>query len=176
MNTKEYCVFFKTLDPELQERVKQICENAENKSKIYTNIDNVIKILENDGDIIRSVLKSQSFGRSFTSLKDQKRDLDAVLQLYKSSNSLRKNIDNDYFFSRFLINCIKYDNALKTKTPRTANIELLKYEGAEKYDTDTENNKSGDNSLEQYLGGEKKSKRHRKSKRYIKRKTCRKSK
>jgi len=179
MNTKEYCVFFKTLDPELQERVKQICENAENKSKIYSNIDNVIKILENDGDIIRSVLKSQSFGRSFTSLKDQKRDLDAVLQLYKSSNSLRKNIDNDYFFSRFLINCIKYDNALKTKTPRTANIELLKYEGAEKYETDTENNKSGDN-IEQYLGGEKKSKskskRHRKSKRYIKRKTCRKSK
>jgi hypothetical protein len=68
---------------------------------------------------------------------------------------------------------------LKTKTPRTANIELLKYEGAEKYDTDTENNKSGDN-IEQYLGGEKKSKSksktHRKSKRYRKRKTCRKSK
>ena len=77
MNTRKYCVFFKTLNPGLQERVKQICESAENKSKIYSNIVNVIKILEKDEDIIRSVLKSQSFVKSFTSIKDQKKDLDA---------------------------------------------------------------------------------------------------
>ena len=171
----------------MQERVKQICESAENKSKIYSNIVNVIKILEKDEDIIRSVLKSQSFGQSFTSIKDQKKDLDAVLQLYKSSNSL----DNDYFFLRYFKNCIKYDNALKTKTPRTAvaesrrnaNIESLQYDRAEKYDTETDYASSDDdadpdNSLEKYLGGGKRKKRktHRKSKRYIKRKTYRKSK
>ena len=184
MNTRKYCVFFKTLNPGLQERVKQICESAENKSKIYSNIVNVIKILEKDEDIIRSVLKSQSFGQSFTSIKDQKKDLDAVLQLYKSSNSSRKNVDNDYFFSRFLKNCIKYDNALKTKTPRTAaaesrrnaNIESLQYGPAETYYASSDDDP--DNSLEQYLGGgkRKKIKTHRKSKRYIKRKTYRKSK
>lgn len=184
MNTRKYCVFFKTLNPGLQERVKQICESAENKSKIYSNIVNVIKILEKDEDIIRSVLKSQSFGQSFTSIKDQKKDLDAVLQLYKSSNSLRKNIDNDYFFSRFLKNCIKYDNALKTKTPRTAaaesrrnaTAESLQYGPAETYYASSDDDV--DNSIEQYLGGgkRKKIKTHRKSKRYIKRKTYRKSK
>ncbi len=186
MNTRKYCVFFKTMDPGLQERVKQICEHAEKKSKIYSNIDNVIKILEKDEDIIRSVLKSQSFGHSFTSLKDQKRDLDAVLQLYRSSNSSRKNIDNDYFFSRFLINCIKYDNASKTKTPRTAaaesrrhaNIESLQYGRTETYHakSDAHSESGADNSLEQYLGGGKKRKTHRKSKTYRKRKTYRKSK
>lgn len=181
MNTKKYCVFFNKLDPGLQERVKQICESAENKSKIYSNIVNVIKILEKDEDIIRSVLKYQSFGQSFTSIKDQKKDLDAVLQLYKSSKTSRKNIDNDYFFSRFLKNCIKYDNALKPRTAaiesiRNADIESHQYGPAEKYDDDTES--GADNSLEKYLGGGKRKKRktHRKSKRYIKRKTYRKSK
>ena len=171
------------MNPGLQERVKQICESADNKSKIYSNIVNVIKILEKDEDIIRSVLKSQSFGQSFTSIKDQKKDLDAVLQLYKSSNSSRKNIDNDYFFLRYFKNCIKYDNALKIKTPRTATAESLQYDRAEKYDTKTDYASSDDdadpnNSLEKYLGGgkRKKKKTHRKSKRYIKRKTYRKSK
>ena len=111
MNTKQYCVFLYNLESELQKRIKQICEEAGNKSKIYSDIANAINVLETDGDIIRSAITTTSYKDNYMSviknLKHQKNDLDTVLNLYKSSKLWRETVDNDYFFLRYLENCVK---------------------------------------------------------------------
>jgi hypothetical protein len=40
ISTRQYCVFFNGLTDDLQKSVKNICENAPDKSKIYSNIEN----------------------------------------------------------------------------------------------------------------------------------------
>ena len=149
MNTKQYCVFLNNLESELQKRIKQICEKAGNKSKIYSDIANAINVLETDGDIIRSAITTTSYKDNYMSvikiLKDQKYDLDTVLNLYKSSKLWRETIDNDYFFRRYLENCVKNDK----------------------------NDDDDDDDVTQYLGGRKKTKRNKKSKKNKKNKKSR---
>jgi len=113
-NTKQYCVFFEELTPELKKSVTQICENASDKSKIYSDINNVVNVLSTDGDIIRSSIISQTFKdhfeREINNLKTQKNNLDEILDLYKSSKKWRKDVDNDYFFKRLFHICIELDD------------------------------------------------------------------
>ena len=100
-STKQYCLFFNGLTDDLQENVKTICKNAEDKSKIYSNIENEFDILISDGDLHRSAQISTTFKTEFTTrlnnLKTQKDILDKVLKLYKQKFKINVDVDkNDY--------------------------------------------------------------------------------
>jgi hypothetical protein len=163
-NTKQYCVFFEGLTPELKKSVTHICENASDKSKIYSNFikdaNLIANVLSTDGDLIRSSMISETFKdhfeREINNLKNQKNNLDEILDLYKSSKKWRKNVDNDYFFKRLFRNCIKPDNY-------DYEIEPNNYDEIE-----------SDDDIEQYLGGKSKRNKSKRKKQRTKRKTCRK--
>ena len=152
-NTKQYCVFFEGLTPELKKTVTQICENASDKTKIYSNFikdtNLITNVLSTDGDLIRSSMISETFKdhfeREINNLKNQKNDLDEILDLYKSSKKWRKDVDNDYFFKRLFHNCIKPDDEIESN-----------------------------DDIEQYLGGKSKRNKSKRNKQRNKRKTCRK--
>jgi hypothetical protein len=86
-STKQYCLFLNGLTDDLQKSVKNICENAPDKSKIYSNIEKEFDILISDGDLLRSAQISKTFKTEFTTrinnLITQKDVLDQVLKLYK---------------------------------------------------------------------------------------------
>ena len=165
--TKQYCVFFEGLTPELKKSVTQICENASDKSKIYSNFikdaNLIANVLSTDGDLMRSSIISETFKdhfeREMNNLKNQKNDLNKILDLYKSSKKWRKDVDNDYFFKRLFHSCIKPDNY-------DYKIESENYDEIEP-----------DDDIEQYLGGKRNRSKRNRSKRKTqrsKRKTCRK--
>lgn len=149
--TKQYCVFFEGLTPELKKSVTEICKTTLDKSKIYSNIDNAVNVISTDGDLMRSSMISETFKdhfeREINNLKNQKNNLDEILDLYKSSKKWRKDVDNDYFFKRLFRNCIKPDN----------------YDEIE-----------SDDDIEQYLGGKSKRNKSKLKKQKGKRKTRRK--
>jgi hypothetical protein len=78
----------------LNKSVIEICKNAPDKSKIYSNIDNAVNVLSTDGDLIRSSIISETFKdhfeREINNLKNQKHNLDKILDLYKSSKKMEK--------------------------------------------------------------------------------------
>ena len=171
--TKQYCVFFEGLTPELNKSVIEICKNAPDKSKIYSNFikdtNLIVNVLSNDGDLIRLSMISNEFKRhveyEINNIKNQKNDLDEILDLYKSSKKWRKNVNNDYFFKRLFHNCIESDNYNEID-PDDEN-EL--YDEIEPYD-----DINPDDDIEQYLGGKSKRNKSKRNKHKGKRKTCRK--
>ncbi len=59
------CIF-NGLTDDLQKSVKNICENAPDKSKIYSDIEKEFDILISDGDLLRSARISRTFKTEFT--------------------------------------------------------------------------------------------------------------
>jgi hypothetical protein len=138
INTRQYCVFFNRLTYDLQKSVKNICKNAPDKSKIYSNIENELDILISDGDLQRSARISTPFKTVFTSrlnnLITQKDVLDQVLKLYKQQSKINVDVDKNYFFLRLLQHCIREDKTIIQDNHIT-------------YDDES------DSDIEKYLGG-----------------------
>ncbi len=170
-NTKQYCVFFEGLTPELKKSVTEICENAEDKSQIYSNFINEANRIENvlstDGDLIRSSIISETFKdhfeREINNLRTQRNNLDEILDLYKSSEKWRKKVNNDYFFKRLFHSCIKPEIYDDIEQEMHKEIEQEKYREIDSY-----------NDVEEFLGGKRKRNKSKRNKQRNKRKTCRK--
>ena len=136
ISTKQYCVFFNGLTDDLQENVKTICKNAEDKSKIYSNIEKEFNILISDGDLHRSAQISTTFKTEFTTrlnnLKTQKDILDKVLKLYKQKFKINVDVNKDYFFFRLSKHCITPDKQI---TPDDSDSDIEQYLGGGKRKT-----------------------------------------
>ena len=144
ISTRQYCVFFNGLTYDLQKSVKKICENAPDKSNIYSNIEKEFDILISDGDLHRSAQISTIFKTEITTrlknLKTQKDILGQVLNLYKQQSKINVDVDKNYFFFRLSKHCITEDKPIIQD--------------------------DSDSDIEQYLGGGKRKTKRYKTKRY----------
>jgi hypothetical protein len=126
IKTRQYCVFFNGLTDDLQKSVKNICENAPDKSKIYSNIKKDIDILVYDDDLQRSARISKTFKTEFTTRLNnfifKMRLLDEVMDLYNEQTNIDVDVDKDYFFFRLLKHCIRMDNPIRQDKPITQDI------------------------------------------------------
>ena len=112
-----YCVWWNSgsIDGETRNIVKEICNSASEKNRIYSNIDKKTKYM---------VFKSQENKDAIA----KKEKLDQAFQNYKANSRAKvipdTNESKDYFFKRISENCIggvggkKSKKMRKTKKPR----------------------------------------------------------
>jgi hypothetical protein len=125
-NTKNYCIFYNNLSPELKESIKNICEQAMRKSTIYsdtiTAIDSFSNFYPDKNNIAQIVDK-------FT---NQKEIMDTVLNLYDPKLLLKPLNYRDYFFIRLLKHCINEGSNNIEEMQRLNNF--YRYNALEKFD------------------------------------------
>ena len=117
-NINQFCDFFDNLPSGLKDSVTNICNQAKNKSTIYTDIINLLHITRKfylSDNSLPNEEHTEMLGNTWTKSKNKIEMLDTILNEYKVMYPT-ENINKDLFFLKLFNSCIK-DYILYTSQP-----------------------------------------------------------